>query len=62
MTEKAGIVVGTIIAVLVATVLAFGLWAGLRITEADRHYRTARAAACRTIEDQSLRTLCLVKP
>lgn len=54
-----GAVVG--IAALVAVVFIF-CWLGVRATDADRSFRTARAEACRTVEDQALRTLCLVKP
>lgn len=52
-----GVVVGILI---VCALLAFGLLVGQRTTEADRSHRTARAEACRAIEDQALRTLCLV--
>lgn len=52
---------GVIAMVLVAAVLLAMIGAGLRVTEVDRAYRTARAEACRSIEDEALRTLCLVR-
>lgn len=55
--------VGAIVAMVLGTVIVLGmLWAGVRATEADREHRTARVEACRTVEDQALRTLCLAKP
>lgn len=55
-------VAGCLAMVLVAVILSLCVMAGIRATDADRAYRSARAEACRTINDQALRTLCLVKP
>ena len=53
-----GVVVGM---VLLAAVLAYMVYAGIDATREDREWRAKRAAACETVEDQAMRTLCLVK-
>lgn len=59
-TETKMLIAGVVAMVLLAAVLLAVIVAGVRATDADRAHRTARAEACRTIEDQTLRTLCLV--
>ncbi len=53
-----GVVVGM---TLLAGILAYCIYAGIDATREDREWRAKRADACRTVEDQAMRTLCLVK-
>lgn len=53
------IVVSLVLLVGILGVWWVGMFYGARFTEADRRARIEHYHACRTVEDDALRTLCL---
>lgn len=60
MYDRQNAAVVAIAAVLIAVAIFItAAWAGVRATEADREFRSRKAEACRTIDDDSIRALCI---
>ena len=60
--EQSKILIGVIVGmVLLAAVTSLLIYSGIVATREDREWRARRATACTSIEDQALRTLCVVK-
>lgn len=60
MFDRHNTVVAAVATVLLTAIVFITVaWAGVRATEADREFRSRKAEACRTIEDDSIRALCI---
>ncbi len=56
------ILIGVVVGMVLLAVVVIGFTnAGIRATDADRQHRSVRSEACRSVEDETLRTLCLVQ-